>query len=403
VVEAESNSLTLLGIFFMGLGLNLTPCVYPMLSVTVSLFTAQRSASRGKSFVHALAYVLGMATMYSSLGVATAFTGGFFGAFLQNKIVLLAIAALLFLLALSMFGLYTLTPPAALLNKLASRKAAGTAGFYISGLFVGLFAAPCVGPPVLALLAFVGSKADPVFGFLVFFIMSMGLGLPYLLLGTFSGLLGKLPRSGVWLIWVERLFGVVLLAVSVFYLLLALKPDAIRWVVPAALIAGGVYLGFLERSGNQSPRFAGFKKAAGIMAITAGLLMPVLMPKEGVVWDAYSQAKVDAAIAAGQPVVLDFYADWCIPCHELDQFTYTNPEVIKSLAPFARFKVDLTAPEGDEINDTIDRFEILGVPTVLFLDEEGREVREARITGFVPAKDFMTVLRGTRLKKYLTA
>src|SRR5258708_21708980 len=190
-----------LTLFLIGLALNLTPCVYPMLSVTVSVFGARRSAPSLQVVGSALLYVLGMATMYSVLGVTAAFTGGLFGGWLANPLVSVGIGLLLIGLSLSMFGLYELTPPAAVLNRLGDAGTTRAIGIFLSGLVVGVFAAPCVGRPVVALLAVVGQKGDPWFGFTSFFTLAMGLGAPYLVLGTFSNLIQRMPRSGEWMLW----------------------------------------------------------------------------------------------------------------------------------------------------------------------------------------------------------
>src|SRR6185503_18342761 len=187
--------------------LNLTPCVYPMMGVTISLFGGDTGGGGMKALPRALVYVLGIALMYSSLGVVAAMTGGLFGGWLSNPWVLGGIGLLLLAMALSMFGLYELTAPSALLTRLGGAAGASLFGTFLAGLLVGVFAAPCIGPPIIALLAYVGSKGDPVFGFWAFFVLSLGLGLPYLVLGMSTGLLTRLPRSGSWMDWVKHLFG----------------------------------------------------------------------------------------------------------------------------------------------------------------------------------------------------
>lgn len=389
--------LGIVSIYLLGLGLNLTPCVYPMLSITVSLFGNQSESKN--HFWKALVYVLGMATMYSALGVIAALTGGLFGSVLQNTYVLIGIAVLLILLALSMFGFYQLNAPPALLAKIGGQKRAGMFGFYLSGLLVGIVAAPCVGPPIIALLAVVGSQGDPVYGFFAFFIMSLGLGTPYLILGTYSGLIKKVPKSGVWLIWVERLFGTILLVVAAYYLLVAFKPDLISWLPTAALVGSGVYLGFIEKSGNKNISFNRFKKTAGLIAIVVGLTLPFTGPRQNVVWETYSAEKLEAAKVAEQPVIFDFYADWCIPCHELDRFTYSDPKVIAALDHFLRIKVDLTDTESPEAKELTDKYKIVGVPTIVFLDKQGNEVKEARANGFIDADEMLEILQSPRFDK----
>ncbi len=383
----------LVGIFLTGLALNLTPCVYPMLSVTVALFTDQKKKSAGSSFWRAFAYVSGMASMYSVLGLIAALTGGFFGAFIQNQWVLLAISAVMFVLALSMFGVYEFQMPSWLLTWVSRKKNAGFFGLFLSGLFVGVFAAPCIGPPIVGLLTLVGQSGNPISGFFVFFVLALGLGLPYLLIGTFSGLIKKLPRSGAWLVWVKKVFGVVLLGFALFYFSLSLYPDFLFLVLPVSLVTGGIYIGFLDRTGNQSHPFKKIKLVIGGLAVLFGILSLTGKPTHGVVWEKYSKGKLELAKQKGKSVVIDFYADWCIPCHELERYTYSDPEVIKALDPFVRLKVDATNPNSEEALEPIETFEILGVPTVLFLDLAGKEVPKTRLTGYVPPAEFLESIK----------
>lgn len=383
-----------LGLFLTGLALNLTPCVYPMLSITVSLFGGREEKRFAPAFLKALFYVAGMASMYSSLGVAAAFAGKFFGAFLQSPAVLGVISVLMLALALSMFGFYGFQLPIAVLNRVGGMRRTGHFGIFLSGLCVGIFAAPCIGPPIVALLAIVGQKESPVSGFFIFFILSLGLGLPYLVLGTFSGLLNRLPKSGEWLVWVKKSFGMVLIGFSVFYAVLAFRAGwLLPLVIPALLVIGGIYLGFVESSGNRNTVFRRLKQTAGTGAVLLGLSFFLFQPKEKVVWEAYSAEKVALAARADKPVVIDFFADWCIPCHELDQFTYSDKKVIQALEPFVRLKADVTNPKTEAALEPVERFDVIGVPTVLFLGSNGREVVSARITGFVPPGEFLEALR----------
>lgn len=385
---------TLVTIFFIGLALNLTPCVYPMLTVTVSIFGNQTDTNILRVFSKALVYVLGIATMYSVLGVLAALSGGLFGSALQSPWVLFGIGVMLFALALSSFGLYEITLPYWLTSKLGGTQSTGFIGVYLSGLVVGVFAAPCIGPPVIALLAFVGAKGDVVFGFWSFFILSLGLGLPYLILGTFSGLLTKLPKSGVWMVWVKKLFGVVLVGVALFYIGLAFFPAYTAWVIPATLLLGGVYLGFLEGSGRSQTGFRAFKIALGVAAVAGGVYMSNVLLKPSVVWTPYTLEAFDAARAEGKPIVLDFYADWCIPCLELDRSTFTDPDVIEAMDAYVRFKVDLTNFDSPESEALRQQFDVAGVPTILFLDAEGLEVPDTRVIGFLPPEDFLRRMVG---------
>jgi thioredoxin:protein disulfide reductase len=391
--ESKGSFVAFLAIFLIGLALNLTPCVYPMLSVTVSLFGAQTETNTVKVFLKAVVYVLGIASMYSVLGVTAALGGGLFGSWLQSPWVLGTIAALLFAMALSSFGLYQIQMPYWLTSKLGGTTGTGIISVFLSGLVVGVFAAPCIGPPVIALLTLVGTKGDPVFGFWAFFILSLGLGLPYLILGTFSGLLKKIPKSGAWLVWVERIFGVVLTGAALFYLSLALLPKYAAYVVPLTLFVGGLYLGFIDRSGKDRPLLKRVQWTVGALSVLLGLYFGNGLRATGMSWEPYSEQRLSAARTEGKPVMMDFYADWCIPCMELDRNTFTNAGVAAESKEFVRLKVDLTHFDSPEAEALRKKYNIAGVPTIVFLKSDGEEATDARVIGFVAPKEFIQRLK----------
>jgi thiol:disulfide interchange protein DsbD len=330
-----------------------------------------------------------MALMYSVLGLVAAFTGGLFGAFLQSPLVLIGIGVLMIALALSMFGLYELQPPSWLLSKLGGSDTTSAVGVFLSGLVVGVFAAPCIGPPVVALLAVVGAKADPWFGFTSFFTLAMGLGFPYLLLGTFSNLLQSMPRSGEWMVWVKKLFGVILVGVGLFYALLALAPRWATTVIPVTLALGGLYLGFFEKSAAKRAGFTWLKRAVGVAGLVGAALLFQAQQREGIAFQDATTATLEAAIASGRPVMVDFSADWCVPCHELEDATFTDRRVRDAARDFHTFKVNLTRYDSPEADAWRKKYGIRGVPTVVFLAAGGEEVREARVEGFLPADRFI--------------
>jgi len=396
MTDIANSPFLFISVFFLGLGLNLTPCVYPMLSITISLFRGSEHETRGRAFLKALAYVLGIITMYSVLGLVAAMTGGFFGEWLQNFWVQFITGIFVIALAFSMFGLYQFRLPSWLVPSYQGPAKGAFLGFFISGLLVGIVAAPCMGPPVLALLTFVSVQQNILFGFSLFFVMALGLGLPYLVLGTYSGLLTKLPKSGAWLVWFERLMGVVLLAFGIFYVAIAFKWPFVKWIVPAAFVAGGLYLGWVERSARLAKRFFAFQWILGALAVAIGLFF-FITPANGVEWEKYHAGILEEASISGQPVVLDFYADWCIPCHELDRFTYSDQRVIETLKHFRRIKINTTSMDTEEILEVVRRFDVFGVPTIIFLDEKGLEVPNLRTNGFIPPEEFLSNIRSSRL------
>jgi len=379
------------GIFLIGLALNLTPCVYPMLSVTVSLFGGQSDNKQNlvKSASMATVYVLGIIAMYSVLGIIAAYTGSLFGSWLQSPWVLGGIGLLILLLSLSMFGLYELQPPQWLLQNFSGiQRSTSAVGHFFSGLFVGIFAAPCVGPPIIALLAFVGTQGDPVFGFSTLFVMASGLAFPYLILGTFSGLLSKLPKSGTWMVWVKKVFGVILAGVGLFYLVLAVYPGFASWVIPVVLFAGGVYLAMADRSAG-STFFKYVRWSVAAAAVIAAFMFTQNLTKPGVKWQPYSEDTYQQALMNEQPIMLDFYADWCVPCLELDRITFTNEKVIEASQNFKRLKVDLTQYESERAQKLRKQFDVMGVPTIIFINPDGTEAKNARVVGFLKPEAFL--------------
>jgi thiol:disulfide interchange protein DsbD len=231
---------TLMGIFAAGMALNLTPCVYPLIPITISYFGGR--SDRRQLIGHGLCYICGLSITNSTLGVVAALTGGLMGAVLQNPLVLTFVAVLLIILATSLFGLWELRLPSDLMQA-ASRSHAGFVGTLFMGLTMGVVAAPCIGPFVLGLLTWVASMGSPWLGFVVFFTLSLGLGLPLFCLALFSGNLSKLPRSGEWMLWVRKLMGWVLIGMAVYFIRPVL-PEMARILLPAIVaLTAGLHLG----------------------------------------------------------------------------------------------------------------------------------------------------------------
>jgi thiol:disulfide interchange protein DsbD len=380
-------------LFVGGLLLNLTPCVFPMLGVTLSIFGARRKEPLPKVVTNATLYVLGIAVMYSTLGVVAALTGGLFGAALQNVWVSVGLGALMIALSLSMFGLYEMQPPPWLMNKLGGASSASFFGTFMAGLGVGIIAAPCIGPFVVAVLAMIAQRQDPLFGFQTMFTMSLGLGLPYLVLGTFSNLLQKMPRSGEWMVWVKGVFGVILVGVGAFYIMLALAPKLAPSVAPVVMVLGGIYLGWIERTKGRGPGFLWLKRVFGSLVAVAGLFIVLTTPTGSIEFRPADQASLGAAVASGRPVMLEFSADWCVPCHELERATFSNRAVIAASRDFHAFKVDLTRYDSPESEAWRKNWKVTGVPTVIFVGTDGAEMPGLRVEGFIPPEPFLELMK----------
>ncbi|MGO9527435.1 MAG: protein-disulfide reductase DsbD family protein [Verrucomicrobiia bacterium] len=345
LVRERGWFVTILVVFLGGLALNLTPCVYPMIAITVSYFGGQggeRNARR--AFVSSLIYCLGIVLTYSTLGLIAALTGSLFGSALQSPVLLIGIALLLVALALSMFGLYELQPPQFLMQKATGLSSkAGYIGVFFFGAVIGVIAAPCLAPFVVALLAFVGQIGNPWLGWWLFFALALGLGLPYVVLGTFSGLLNRLPKSGTWMVSVKRVFGVALIAV-------------------AAWITSPLWL--------------------NLTASTEG----------GITFEPYAAAKVQQAAADHRPVFIDFSAEWCGPCRKMERTTFHDKRVLEETKHFSVLKADLTHEGSPDVEKLRKDFGIWGVPTLVFIGPDGREHSELRRVEYVTPGELLDLL-----------
>ncbi len=391
VLRSSGLIYTLFFIYLGGLALNLTPCVYPLIPITISYFGGQSEGKKGALIGRASVYVIGMAVTYSILGVVASLTGGFLGSALQNPIVLIFIALVLLGLALSMFGVYEIQVPQSL-AMVGGKNRSGYIGTFFMGLTVGLIAAPCIGPFVLGLLTYVGELGDPFLGFLMFFILAMGLGTPFLFLGIFSGAATNLPRSGAWMVWVRVLFGFVLIGMAIYFLEPLFPEKSVYFYLLALLaIVAGVYLGWIDKNTGKT----GFKIArniVGVLFILIGIFIALPSDSQaegGIEWTAYQPALLSEAQSQGKAVIIDFYADWCIPCKELDKFTFTDPGVIDATKGLVMLKADLTSFQSEETTALRDKFNIKGVPTIVFLSSSGQEIKSIRLTGYENADQFL--------------
>jgi thiol:disulfide interchange protein DsbD len=379
LLERRGFVVVLLLLFAGGLALNLTPCVYPVIPLTVSFFGGQAKGESRRVFGLAALYVLGMATTYSALGVAAGLSGKLFGAALQSPWVLALTAAVLVALALSMFGLYDIRMPTSLMQKAGART--GRAGAYAMGLLVGVVAAPCVGPFVLGLLAFVAARQNALLGFLFFFVLSLGLGLPYLFLAAFSGSIARLPRAGEWMEGIKSVFGWVLLAMAAYFLRTAMPRPAGDWILPAVLVIGAAVLAL--RGAKLKPAA---RAAAAVVFLAAAIFFVPRGASASPEWRPYDEA---AVAGSGRPAVVDFSAAWCLPCRELDEKTFSDARVRRQLEKRALFKADMTRSASPEVVALSQKYSILGVPTIVFLDASGAERAELRLVGFEEPDAFL--------------
>ena len=409
----RDGSLPLVLVTFFGLGLLLafTPCVLPMVPILSGIIAGQgANVTTGRAFALSLTYVMGMAVMNTLAGVAAAAAGQQIQALFQQPWIIMLFALLFVVLALSMFGLFTLQLPAALQTRLteaSNRQQAGTfGGVAIMGALSALIVTACVAPPLFAALAVIAQTGDVLRGGSALFAMSLGMGAPLLVIGTSAGRL--LPKVGAWMETVKKFFGVLMLGVAA-WMLARLVEDRwalLLWAVPALI--GAVLLwrelqpkslaGWLARGAGAMLGLWGLALIAGAVLGGRDPLAPIPQLAGTEQTLQFKRIKtvqdldreIAAAAAAGRPAMLDFYADWCVSCKEMERYTFTDERVQSALANAVLLKADVTA--NDEADQALlQRFQIFGPPTIAFWGADGSERAAYRVVGFMKAEEFAKV------------
>ena len=407
----EGSVLAFAAAFAGGVLTSLTPCVYPLIPITVSLFGARQARSRAQAMALSSLYVLGIAVTYSALGATAALTGKAFGAALQNRYLLLAVAVVFLAMAASMFGAFEMNLPPSLQARLSRVGGKGYAGALGMGLVAGLIAAPCTGPVLAAALAYVASRGSLAFGVAIMFVYALGIGLLFFLLGAFSF---ALPKSGPWMDTVKSVFGVALIALALVYLR-DLWPGLARLYSPGALAAllaalagaAGVLLGALGGT-FEGPLGSRLRKGAGVALLALAAFYAVGVGEarsgeagSGIAWMVNREAEgLARARAEGKPVIIDFWGDWCAACKELDRTAWSDPRVEKEAEQFVAIKVDNSADQMADpktsamVDEVMTKYGIVGQPTVVFIDARGRELPpDERVLGVVSADEMLGRLK----------
>ena len=421
---AQRSLLAFLLVFLGGVLTSFTPCVYPMIPITIS-YIGGRSRHRAHGFFLSLFFVLGIAIMYSALGLIAASTGSIFGAALQSTTVLIVVAAIFAAMGASMLGAFDLALPSGLQGRMtAGAQRGGVLGAVLMGMVTGLVASPCVGPVLVVLLTFVAKTGSLLLGFWLLFVFACGLGLLFLVLGTFAGALSALPGAGAWMETVKRVFGVVLIGMAIFYMRTVLGPSVTRVALGVYMVFVGVFSGALTPLPESPAKGRLFGKSIGVLLLLAGAVIFVLWlagvaglptrashaipsgsrPAEigapgtvathpGPVWHVNDEAALAEAKAAGRPAMQDFYADWCAACVELDEKTWSDPAVIAEAQRFVALKMDFTKRDAFSKAATA-RYGVRGMPTVVFYDGQGNEV--SRFFGFRGPQEVLALMRSVK-------
>ena len=390
-------------IFVAGLATSLTPCVYPMIAITVSVFGARQAETRAKAALLSTFFVLGIAALFTPLGVISALTGSAFGSALANPWVVGTLAALFAVMAFSMFGLFDLALPSGLQNRLAQAGGFGTRGAFVLGFVNGLIAAPCTGPVLAVLLTWVATTGNVAFGALALFVYAIGIGVLFWFVGTFAI---TLPKSGRWVEWTKSAFGIAMLALAFYYVrgVLPYPRPAVRnevWLAAAlGLLVGGVIVGAIHLSFKGGAWGARIRKAIGVTACVAGLLGIVgwaeaLPPGAHISWVQSFDAAKARATAEQRPMLVDFGADWCGACQELDRDVLSDPRVVAEARRFVTVRIDLSTDKAtDEKWALLKAYNQPGLPLMVLHHSDGSEA--ARVTGLLESDEFLEMMGAVR-------
>lgn len=422
-----SGSLWLVLVTFFGFGvlLSLTPCVFPMIPILSSIIVKQSQAkqlSAVEGFVLSLVYVLSMAFAYTIAGVIAGVFGANLQAALQHPAVLVAFSAIFIALAMSMFGYYEIGLPASLQSKLSrvsDNQKGGLVGTAIMGFLSALIVGPCVAPPLAGALVYIGQTGDAFLGGAALFVMSIGMGLPLLAIGLGAGKF--MPKAGMWMQTITKVFGVIMLGVAVWMLERILPPfvSMILWSI--LFIASAFYVGTFEPSKEHSKSIFKLIKVFGFLMLLLGSLIfagaiggskSVFNPLEPFTAKTVANSAQELRFEtvtdlaslqekiknSDKPVLLDFYADWCTSCKEYDEITFKDPAVIKALDGFTKLRVNVTKnlPTDKEM---IEHFGLFGPPAIIFWDSSKQELKDAKLVGYKNPAEFLSHLEMVRGNK----
>ncbi|MCK4413147.1 MAG: thioredoxin family protein [Candidatus Eisenbacteria sp.] len=420
---ARGSILAFLLVFVGGILTSFTPCVYPMIPITIS-YVGGRAKSRAHGFTLSLFFVLGIALMYSTLGLLAASTGSIFGVAMQSPIVLLIVVAVFVAMGASMLGAFELALPSGMQGKMtAGAQRGGIIGAILMGMVTGLVASPCVGPVLVVLLTFVAKTGSLLFGFWLLFTFACGLGMLFLVLGTFAGAISAMPGAGGWMNTVKHVFGIALIAMAIFYLGKVIGPLATGLVWGHFLVLAGVLTGAFKRIPHPGGVARALGKLIGLLLFVAGTLILLLygatllgLPAEKlgpipiignpalqesgrhaghpeIPWRINDEAALQEAREQGRPAIQDFYADWCAACVELDEKTWVDAAVISEMKRFELVKMDFTRG-GESYQAAAQRYGIRGLPTVIFYDASGQEA--TRFFGFKGPEEVLEIMRAVK-------
>lgn len=387
-----------LAAFAGGFVVSLTPCVYPMVAVTVSVFGAAQAKSRWQGAALSASFVLGIIAMLVPLGVIAGQSGQIFGSVLQSRWVVLGIALLFLVLASAMFGAFEMALPSAITNRLATMGGIGFKGAFLLGTACGLIATPCTGPVLTGILTFIAKTRSSALGAAAMSAFGLGLGVPFFAVGAFAV---QLPKSGAWMVHVKSILGIVLVVVALHFastvfpvLTLPARASLPFFLAIAVAIVLGVLFGAVHRQFAEPGSGIKIMKGLGVLLLSGGLFLGLeaaIKPPDVVTWEHQLEAARGRAQRESRPMLVDFGAAWCAACKELDKVTFSSPLVAPEMARFVNVKVDATNTDDPLVEAALASFKVVGLPTVVLFDSHGKEA--ARYNDFIPPERFLPAIR----------
>ena len=387
-----------LAAFVGGFVVSLTPCVYPMVAVTVSIFGAAQAKSRWQGASLSLAFVLGIIAMLVPLGVIAGQSGQIFGSIMQNRWLVLSISLLFLVLASAMFGAFEMALPSAITNRLATLGGLGYKGAFLLGTACGLIATPCTGPVLTGILAFIAKTRSSGLGAGAMTAFGLGLGVPFFVVGTFAV---HLPKSGAWMVHIKSVLGIALVSVALYFagtvipsLTAPVRPSLTFFLGAGGCVVLGLLFGAVHREFAEPGVGVKLAKGLGIVLVSVGAFVGVtaaIKPPDVVSWEHQLDVARGRAKRENKPMLVDFGAAWCGACKELDKVTFSSPLVAPELARFVNVKVDATNDDDPQVQEALASFKVRGLPTVVLFDSHGKEA--ARYNDFIPPERFLPAIR----------
>lgn len=397
---------------------SMSPCIYPLIPITLSIMGVRKYDSHIQGFLVSLAYVAGMSAIYTLLGALFASIGVLAGSLMQEPVALIIIASFFTLMAFSMFGVFNLVLPDHLMTRLSQIGGQGLKGAFLMGLVAGLVAAPCTGPVLGFILTLIAGEKNIVFGSLLMLTFSVGMGSPFIVLGTFSSAISRLPKSGSWMDSIKFIFGAAMLGAAIYYLAFVLQNlrDLLNSLNRFGLVAillillvgilllmsHGLFLlrGLLRRTQIAAGAIVSALAIAALLSFEITEPLSTEFTDGELTWHGIDAGVRDKstfdrllaqAKSQGRPVMVDFYADWCVACKQLEVTTYRDAKVSEKLKNFFLVKID-SSKSSDYLIELQNRFKVTGLPTVIFIDKNGNLVDDARVLGFMRPEQFLREL-----------